>query len=159
MVMRMFVLYVVIEMAVIIALTATIGFGWTVLAVLGAFVLGLVLAGSQVRRQLAQLQRGLANPGATDPGAQVTDSLLVAVGTLLVFVPGLVTTAVGLLMLAPPTRSAMRPLAAGLATRGLSRHVMFVGGRRDYIDGEVVDVHDHGTSPVRTRPAILPEPE
>ena len=59
--------------------------------------------------------------------------------TLLVFIPGLVTSAVGLLMLAPPTRSAMRPLAAGLAARGLSRHVTFVGGRREYIDGEVIE--------------------
>ncbi|CAJ1583023.1 FxsA family protein [[Mycobacterium] wendilense] len=154
MVMRLFLLYVVVEMAVIVALTATIGFGWTVLALAGAFALGLVLAGSQLRRQLTRLRAGI-----TDPGAQVTDSALIALGTLLVFIPGLVTTALGLLMLAPPTRSAMRPLAAGLASRGLSRHVTFVGGRREYIDGEVIEVHDHGPAAAPTRPAIRPEPE
>jgi UPF0716 protein FxsA len=141
---RLFFLYVVLELAVIVALTATIGFGWTVLLLTGVFVLGLVLAGSQARRQLAHLQRGM-----TDPRAQVTDSALVALGTVLVFIPGLVTTAVGLLMLAPPTRSVMRPVAAGLAARGLSRHVSFVGARRDYIDGEVVEVY----------PVLPPKPE
>ncbi len=40
MAMRLFVLYAVIELAVIVALTSTIGFGWTVLALLGTFVLG-----------------------------------------------------------------------------------------------------------------------
>ena len=87
MVMRTFLIYAVVEMAVIIALTATIGFGWTVIALLGAFVLGIALAGSQLRRQIEQLQRGMR-----DPRAQVTDSALVALGSVLVFVPGLVTT-------------------------------------------------------------------
>ncbi len=157
MVMRFFLLYVVIEIAVIVALTATIGFGWTLLALVGAFVLGIALAGSQLRRQLAQLQRGMTNPGA-----QVTDSALVALGSVLVFIPGLVTTIAGLLMLAPPTRSVMRPLAGALAARGISRRVTFVTPRPDYIDGEVVDVYDPrdagaGQSPML--PAILPKPE
>ncbi|CAN5332011.1 membrane protein FxsA [soil metagenome] len=148
MVMRIFALYVLVEMVVIVALTATIGFGWTMLALIGTFLLGLVLAGSQARRQLAKLQQGMKNP----QGA-VTDSALVALGSVLVFVPGLVTTVVGLLMLAPPTRAVMRPLAGMVAARGLARQVTFVNlggvpgartprGQGQYIDGEVIDVHD-----------------
>lgn len=154
MLMRYFLLYVIVEMAVIVALAATIGVGWTLLALVGAFVVGLALAGSQLRRQLATLRRG-----TTNPGAQVTDSALVALGTVLVFIPGLVTTAVGLLMLVPLTRSAVRPLAAGLAARGVARHVTFLSPRRDYIDGEVIDVHDAPGTWSPTRPAIRPQPE
>ena len=112
MAMRLFLLYVIVEMAVIVALAYTIGFGWTVLLLAAAFALGLALAGSQVRRQIVQLQRGMR-----DPGARVTDSALVALGSVLVVIPGLVTSAAGLLMLLPPTRAAMRPLAGVLATR------------------------------------------
>jgi UPF0716 protein FxsA len=161
MVMRLFLIYAVVEMAVIVALTATIGFGATVLALLGAFVLGLALAGSQLRRQVAQLRTGMR-----DPGAAVTDSALVALGTVLVFVPGLVTTVAGLLMLTPPTRAAVRPIAGALAARRLSRHVAFVGPRdrrREYIDGEVLgtydEVYDPEPSPSPMRPAITPKPE
>ncbi|MGB6106333.1 MAG: hypothetical protein WBF86_00690, partial [Mycobacterium sp.] len=60
----------------------------------------------------------------------------------------LVTTAAGALMLAPPTRGAMRPVADTLLTRGIDRRLAaanlsaFSGrgtGRGDYIDGQVVD--------------------
>ncbi len=145
--MRLFLLYVIVEMAVIVALTYTIGFGWTVLLLAAAFALGIALAGSQVRRQITQLQRGMR-----DPGARVTDSALVALGSVLVVIPGLVSSAAGLLMLLPPTRAAMRPLAGVLATRTLARRVTFVDlprrgpVRGDYIDGEVVDVHDSARS-------------
>ena len=43
----------------LVALASTIGFGWTVLALLGTFVVGLALAGSQVKRQIRRLQSGL----------------------------------------------------------------------------------------------------
>jgi UPF0716 protein FxsA len=156
MVVRLFFLYIVVELAVVIALASTIGLGWTLLAVLGTFVLGIALAGSQLRRQLAKLRRGVG-----DPQGAVTDSVLVALGTLLVFIPGLVTTAVGSLMLLPPTRAAVRPLAGALAARGIARQMTILDlggvnlgrvhpggvtapptGHGDYIDGEVLDVFD-----------------
>ena len=94
MAMRLFLIYAVVELAVVVALASTIGFGWTVLVLLGISVLGFVLAGSQVKRHIRRLRSGLATP----QGA-VTDSALVALGTVLVFIPGLVTTAAGLLLL------------------------------------------------------------
>jgi len=154
MVKRYVLLYVLVEMAVLIALTATVVLGWTLLALVAAFTLGLLLAGSQIRRQVAQLRRGL-----TDPGAQATDSALVALGSVLVFIPGLVTTAAGLLLLAPPSRSAVRPMATGLVTRGLTRRVAFVTPLRSYIDGEVVDMPDVHGAAVANLPVLRPRPE
>ncbi len=144
MAMRLFLSYLVVELAVVVTLVSTIGFGWTVLAVLGTSVLGFVLAGSQVKRHLQRLRAGLATP----QGA-VTDSALVALGTLLVFLPGLVTTAAGLLLLMPPTRVVARPVLTAMAARRMPLITVATAaagrskpGRGDYIEGEVIDVVD-----------------
>ncbi len=143
---RLFLVYVVAELAVVVALASTIGLGWTLLVLLASFALGLGLAGSQLKAQLNRLRAGL-NGGQSTLAA---DSMAVALGTLLVVVPGLLTSAAGLLLLLPPTRVAARPLLGAMAVRGLGRRVpLFTvtgvdGYRRpprpDYIDGEVIDV-------------------
>jgi UPF0716 protein FxsA len=152
MVSRLFLVYVVVELAVVVALASTIGLGWTLLLLLAGFVAGITLAGSQLKRQLTRLRSGLT----TQQSRVASDGALVALGTLLVVVPGLVTTAAGLLLLLPPTRAAARPVLTALAVRGIGRRaplitVTTVGADRyasaprprpDYIDGEVLDVLD-----------------
>lgn len=56
---RLFGIYALVELAVVIALVATIGFGWTVLLLLASFVVGLALAGSQLSRYVRRLRAGL----------------------------------------------------------------------------------------------------
>jgi UPF0716 protein FxsA len=152
MVSRLFLVYVLVELAVVVALASTIGLGWTLLLLLAAFVAGLALAGSQLKRQLTRLRSGL-NAGQS---RLATDGALVALGTVLVVIPGLVTTAAGMLLLLPPTRAAARPVLTAMAARGMGRRaplitVTTVGADRyastrqprpDYIDGEVIDVTD-----------------
>ena len=146
MAMRLFLVYALVELAVVVALASTIGFGWTVLLLVGTFALGLALAGSQVKRQIQRLQSGLAAPRGA-----LSDGVLVALGTILTVVPGLVTSVLGVLLLLPPTRVLARPAVTALAARGLLRVPLVVTtagnspyrpGRGDYIDGEVVDVVD-----------------
>jgi UPF0716 protein FxsA len=161
MAMRLFLLYTVIELAVVVALTSTIGFGWTVLALLGTFVLGLALAGSQVKRHIRWLRSGL-RAGTAQSAA--TDSLLVALGTVLVVIPGLASSVVGALLLLPPTRVAARPLVAAIAARRMPLVAATAttgsaagwgydaAGRGDYIDGEVVDVVDVESRAVEYKP-------
>ena len=143
MVSRLFLVYVVAELAVVVALASTIGLGWTVLVLLAAFALGLALAGSQLRAQVNRLRADLGR----GQSRLAADSVAVALGTLLVVIPGLVTSVAGLLLLLPPTRAAARPLIATMAVRGLGRRVPLItvdGYRReprpDYIDGEVIDI-------------------
>lgn len=146
MVSRLFLLYVVAELAVVVALASTIGLGWTLLLFLAAFALGLALAGSQLKRQLDRLRSGLNG----DQPKLAADSMAVALGTLLVVMPGLVTSVAGLLLLLPPTRAAARPVLSALAVRGLGRRIPLITvsgvgayrqpARPDYIDGEVIDV-------------------
>jgi UPF0716 protein FxsA len=126
MVLRWFLVYAVIELAAIVALAWWIGLGWTILLLLAAFAVGIALAGSQVKRQVRRLRDGFDTP----QGA-LTDGALIALGTVLVVVPGIVTTVFGVLLLLPPTRAAVRPVARRPVAR-----------RRDYIDGEVIDVVD-----------------
>jgi UPF0716 protein FxsA len=152
MAMRLFLIYVVVELAVIVALTSTIGFGWTILALLATWLIGVSLAGSQLKRHLRRLQSGLTAAGVQGAAA---DSLLVALGTVLVVIPGLASSVVGSLLLLPPTRAVGRPLVTALAARRVPLVVAAgsgaaasgwgydASGRGDYIDGEVIDVQPH----------------
>ena len=143
-------LYVLIEVAAFALLVWALGLGWALLVVAVTFAVGVLLAASQLKGQVAAVRRARRNP----QGA-VTDGVLVGLGSGLVLLPGVVSTAVGALILAPPTRSAMRPLASTMLTRGVARRVgavnidQFIGpfagpimgtqpSRGDYIDGEVV---------------------
>lgn len=131
MVSRWVLAYAVVELAAVVALVWSIGLGWTILLLLAALTAGIALAGSQVKRQARRLRDGFDTP----QGA-LTDGALIALGTLLVVIPGIVTTGFGLLLLLPPTRAVARPVAAAFAAKRI------VAPRRDYIDGEVIDVVD-----------------
>lgn len=139
MVSRLFLVYVVVELAVVVALAYAIGLGWTLLVLLGTFLGGIVFAGARVKRQLVEVLAGKS---------PVTDSAVTAIGAVLLIVPGLVSSAMGLLLLLPPTRKVARPLVAATAARGLGWPLIiatrFVERRRtrDVIDGEVTDVTD-----------------
>lgn len=145
---RLFAIYALVELVVMIALVATIGFGWTVLLLLASFVVGLALAGSQVSKHLRRLRAGL---NAADAQGAVTDSVLVALGAVLVVIPGLASSVLGALLLLPPTRAAARPVLTVMAARRAPLVTAAAwtagtaarsGGRDDYIDGEVIDVTD-----------------
>ncbi|WAC93718.1 FxsA family protein [Mycobacterium sp. Aquia_213] len=171
MVSRLLLLYAVVELAAIFALVWAVGWGWTLLSLLVTFVLGWGLlapiAGSQLIRDIGQMRSGLKEPRTT-----LGDGALVTVATALVLVPGLVTTVLGTLLLLPPVRAVAGPGLTGLALRGLQRRAPLVsyastftetftgfrpdsaGDGRDYIDGEVIDVHDfESTALPKDRPA------
>jgi UPF0716 protein FxsA len=146
MVSRLFLLYVVAELAVVVALASTIGLGWTLLLLLAAFAGGVALAGSQLKLQLNRLRSGRN----ADRSKLAADGTAVALGTLLVVMPGLLTSVAGLILLFPPTRAGARPLLSAMAARGLGQRFPLItvtgvrprhrSPRPDYIDGEVVDV-------------------
>lgn len=150
MVSRLFLVWAIVELAALFALASTIGLGRTLLVLLVTFVLGVVLAGSQAKRQLLRLRSG----SATARGA-VTDGALVALAAVLVVIPGLITSVLGLLLLFPPTRAAARPLLLAMAARSSGRPLITMAttgaaryapsrarARGEYIDGEVLDVTD-----------------
>ena len=105
----------VAEIAVFILVGSWIGVGWTILLALATSAIGLWLFGREGIRALRAL--GEASRSGKAPGATVVDAGLVAVGGLLVFVPGFVSDVVGLLCLFPGTRPLIRRLVIGGVTR------------------------------------------
>jgi UPF0716 protein FxsA len=157
MAVRLFLVYALVEIAVLAALASTIGVGWTLLALLATFAAGLAIAGTQITRHFGRLSDALSARSA-DP-TLATDSVLVALGTVLVVVPGLASSVLGALMLMP-TRRVLRPAVNALFSRQLTpmdfpTQVIYINhderyrGRGDYIDGEVIDVID--SEPVAVR--------
>jgi len=164
MVSRLFLIYAVVELAVIIALVSTVGWGWTLLMLLATVLLGwgilAPMAGSHLIRQIGQLRTGL-----TEPRTAASHGALVTLAAVLVLIPGLVSTVVGLLLLVPRVRSVAGPGLTAFAVRGLRRRMPLIsyatayraehdsGDGRDYIDGEVVDVRDF-QSPALPKEAV-----
>jgi UPF0716 protein FxsA len=149
---RLFLVYALIEVAVLAALVSTIGVGWTLLALLATFAAGLALAGAQINRHFTRLWEALH--ARRNDQTLGTDSVLVALGSVLVVIPGLVSSALGALLLIPPTRAALRPAAKAVLNRrrtgpmGYPTGVIYINhddryrGHGDYIDAQVIDVVD-----------------
>lgn len=161
MVKRVLLAYLAVELLAVAVLAWALGPWWTVAIVIGTVLLGPLLVGSQLRKQFAVLRSARAPRTAADGLDAVTDGLLMGLGTTLVLVPGPVSTVVGGLMLAPPSRGVMRPLAQVMLSRGISKRLgpvdlsTRVGGQ--VIDGEVIEgevIEGDRVAPVPNLPAV-----
>lgn len=133
----LFILYVIVEVAALVAVGSAIGVLWTVLLLIAGSVVGTVLVRSQGKRIMDGLRA--ASRGERSPGGAVADGVLFAIGSVAMFVPGLVTTVFGLLLLLPPTRWALRPLVLLAAAKWMPSVATATSRMRPtIIDGEVV---------------------
>jgi UPF0716 protein FxsA len=131
-------LYLVVEIVAFVALGSWIGFGWALLVLLAGSVLGAWLA----RREGVRAAQALAEAARHRrvAHAELTDGLLVAVGGLFFFVPGLVTDVVGLVLLLPPTRALVRRrLVRAAERRAPVLRSARIQGEGPIVDGEVVE--------------------
>jgi UPF0716 protein FxsA len=136
-VFALFILYVIVEVAALVAVGSAIGVLWTVLLLMAGSAVGLILVRAQGKRVMEGLRS--ASRGERSPGGAVADGALFAVGSVAMFVPGLVTTVFGILLLLPPTRWALRPLVLLAAARWLPAVADATARMRPtVIDGEVV---------------------
>ncbi|WP_216902856.1 FxsA family protein [Nocardia alni] len=134
----LFALYLVVEIAALVVVGHFIGVGLTILLLIACSGLGLILTRVQGRRVFEQFRR--AAEGKVAPGTAVADGALVALGSVAMFIPGFVTTLIGLLLLLP-TRALLRPMVSAVANRRLDRMSMAGGYRGVVVDpaGDVVD--------------------
>lgn len=115
--------YLIIEIIAFIALGEWIGYGWAILLVLGLFIVGLAFAAFEFKRIYQQLlvstSRTLTEYGEKAPeealkrsakgaGHFVADSAILLVGCWLIALPGVISTAIGFLMVLPPVRWLIR---------------------------------------------------
>lgn len=159
-----FVLYLVVEVAALVWLASTVGILWTVVTVLGLSVLGLIAMRSQGRRVLGELRaaNGRRVRGPADAAASagaVTDGALVAIGSVLLLIPGLVSSVLGLLLMIPLTRAVLRPVVARVAARRVETLVAsgrLVTTRSRFRSGHVVIDGDVVAEPTDPRPQSTP---
>ena len=105
------------ELVVFVLVAAWIGLGWTIVATLLTSALGWVLLARQGRRALVDLrERARSRESA---GQELGNAGLVAVGGLLMVLPGFLGDLLGLLCLLPLTRALPRALIARLLLRRL----------------------------------------
>lgn len=130
---------VLVELAGILLVGQALGAGWTLLLLLAGAVVGAVVL---VRGGLGGVRRAAehARSGRVDgrgAGRELADAGLVALGALLLLLPGFVSDVVGLLCLLPPTRPLVRRLLGAAAGAAALRVVGL--RRRDVVSGTLVD--------------------
>lgn len=141
-------LYLVVEVAAIWAVGSLVGPLWTIVLLLAGALVGSWLArregGKAIRALMAAARAGESGH------QQVTDGMLVALGGLLIFLPGFVTDILGVLVMVPPTRTLLR--RAWL--RRLERTV-HVRRRVVVVDGEVIAEAEPAPRSDAERPRII----
>jgi UPF0716 protein FxsA len=101
-----FLLYVIAEVAAVWAVGSAVG----VLGTIGLLLAGALIGSWLARREGAKAAQAFfatARSGRS-PHNEVTDGMLIALGGLLILLPGFVSDVAGLLFLLPPTRSIAR---------------------------------------------------
>ena len=145
-----FLVYLVIEIAVFVAMVMTLGFAWAVLITLLASFVGFVILRWQGRKVFGELRRASRNE--VDARAPLADTAVVGASSILLIAPGLVSTVVGTVALLPPTRRALRPVLAAVGARTMMSAMDRAGAygqagvrRGTVIDGTVVDDPTYST--------------
>lgn len=95
--------YFAVEVLAFIGVAKLIGVGWAFLALFALMVFGVLAANLSLRSTFAS-----AAHGRSSVGKLAGDSAILLVGWVLCVLPGFVSTAVGLLMIFPPTRALFR---------------------------------------------------
>jgi UPF0716 protein FxsA len=138
----LFIVVPIAELALLIQVGQLIGVWWTVLILIADAVLGSMLLRSQGRAAWRRFNQALAE--ARIPHREVVDGVLVIFGGVLLLTPGFITDILGLLFLFPPTRAVLRGL---LVRRGALKLVGAMpgtasppNGRPRDIEGSAVDV-------------------
>jgi UPF0716 protein FxsA len=134
-----FILVPIAELYVIIKVGEAIGLVPTLALLVADALLGSLLLRQQGRAAWVRFNRALAENRL--PHKEVFDGVLIIMGGALLLTPGFLTDVVGLILLIPPTRAAVRALAARRVRRRMAR-----GGVTFWTVGR-------GPRPPRQRPA------
>jgi len=144
----LFILVPIAELAVLIQIGQAIGVWWTVGLLLADAVLGSLLARSQGRAVWQRFTAAVAE--GRIPHREVLDGVLVIMGGALLLTPGFITDIFGALFLLPPTRAVLRRLLVRRVTiRTIASAAPSRNGRPDDIEGTAVDVDRDPLDPPR----------
>lgn len=119
----LFIVVPIAEIYVIIQVGQAIGALWTILLLIADSLVGARLLRWQGRAAWRRFQEALA--AGRMPHREILDGAMIVVGGTLLLTPGFITDVVGLLLLVPPTRSALRrAIVRSLRRRGTFARVV-----------------------------------
>ncbi len=153
----LFILVPIAELAVIIQVGQAIGVWWTILLLIVDSILGAMLMRSQGRAAWRRFNEAVG--AARVPAREVADGVLVIFGGALLLTPGFLTDIVGLLFLLPPTRAAIRRIFLRQAMKRISISMVGVqvpnaARRSDDVEGTAVDVDAEADRRPGSRPGL-----
>ena len=102
----LFIAVPIAELAVLIQIGQLIGVWWTIALLVADAILGSLLARSQGRLVWRRFNEALRS--GRPPAREVMDGALVLFGGALLLTPGFLTDLLGLALLLPPSRAAVR---------------------------------------------------
>ena len=150
-----FIVVPIVELALLIQVGQTIGVWWTIALLIADSILGAVLMRSQGRAVWRRFNVALQE--ARPPAREVLDGVLVIFGGALLLTPGFISDFLGLLLLLPPTRAIVRRILVhrfadrmiasatrGGATVGFGPQPGRAGTRPGDVEGTAVDVDTDG---------------
>jgi UPF0716 protein FxsA len=139
----LFIIVPIAELAVIIQVGQVIGVWWTIGILILDSILGSMLMRSQGRVAWRRFNEAVGT--GRIPAREVADGVLVIFGGALLLTPGFITDIAGILFLLPPTRALIRRLFLREAMRRITVSMANVQVRRppmrdDDIEGTAVEV-------------------
>ncbi|MEJ7716410.1 MAG: FxsA family protein [Thermoleophilaceae bacterium] len=145
----LFVVVPLVELFVIIQVGQVIGAWWTIAILLADSILGSLLLRSQGRAVWRRFNAVMGEGRV--PHREILDGVMIILGGALLLTPGFLTDVFGLLLLAPPTRAAIRRvLGAAALPPGRLRHRR--SGRRGRLRRRSADVAQARRRRVRGAP-------
>lgn len=157
-----FVVWPMAEIGLAIGLARSYGWGLVIAAQVLLSLLGILVlrsAGRHSRRTLSRITAG----GALPKAGETADTGLRFLSGLLLFVPGFISDAVGLLLTIPPVRAVTLALLGTAVARRSDRWVVLAGRLRVADPGEVIQGQvvreDQERPPGSTTPPSLPGPD
>lgn len=140
----LFVTMPLVELALLMRVAQTINVGPTIALVIVTGALGAALARRQGLRTWARVQGDLA--AGRMPASEIVDAMLILVAGLVLITPGIITDALGFLLLIPPARRWLKRRVADHLRSQVTIVRTEAPLRDDFVDVEVRDVHDTANS-------------
>ena len=164
-ILALLIVWPIAELYTMVLVSQAIGFFWMLTLVFLSAVAGILVLRHRGRVHWQRLRGAVSE--RRPPAREAFDGVMITTGAALLILPGFITSAIGLLLLFPPTRFLVRILvfflfasrfkvATTTATWSASQYGNYRSNKPTYdMDGDAVDVTDRpdGMSPQISPPA------
>ena len=169
-ILALLIVWPIAELYVMILVSQAVGFFWMLTLVFLSAIAGMLVLRHRGRVHWQRLRGAVSE--RRPPAREAFDGVMITTGAGLLIIPGFITSALGLLLLFPPTRYLFRitffflfasrfRMTTATATWTASRYGGYGSRKPSYdVDGEAVDVTDRPDGmPVQLPPVSPPESE